>query len=296
MRYIVFLLTFLSVYGVFAGTYQDEAGNRIPLKTKAGQDHPFHGHLAPDSHQQNIDLSDADLTQGPKPYKKMSEQEQEMAKIIRFQLRNNQKLLEYKRVKVAKLKQQINNSAGPLNAPKLKKPLIDQAKHRIRRLESEIATLGKWLKQKKIRFAMTAAPDLRGIDLRGAKFEHAKLDGAKLAEANLAKADLVGASLVKTDLSDANMRNVELGAAHLKDANLSRSNLRGAGIYAVDFTGADLSGAILRDVDGWEDAVWADAYYQVDDPPWWPDGMDPKKFNIREVKPDPDVPVDATLE
>ena len=318
MRCTVFLFILFSNVCLLAGTYQDEAGNRCSLKTRDGTDHPFDGHLAPNSSRQNIDLTNADFTRGWRQIRESSTKQAEQALASQHQLLRRllnqirhieaQKIQLKRDPRLAKLERQLENIPGSLNAPEVKEDLILQTKRQIKRyldrlshLDEKKKTLIRKIQQ--LKRSLTAVADLRGIDLRGAeaestnfklaligkanlseaKLKNANLDAAECMEINLANADLAGASLVNTNLSDANLRNVELGAAQLKDANLSRANLRGAGVYAADFTGANLSGAVLRDVDGWEEAVWTHAYYQADDPPWWPEGMDAKKLNIREV-------------
>ena len=295
MRCTVFLFILFSTVGSFAATYQDEAGNHLPLKTKDGNDHPFDGHLAPNSSRQNIDLTNADFTQGAKRLKERFQPQLKAGFKSQLQAANNLRNLQVRakraNAELRKLQQKEKQIVGSMkkikslsNDPVKQKAEMVQLGNRLQHTKLKIEKRERQLKRHQFQLlAITAAPDLRGIDLRGAKLENATLDDVLLAEANLAKTNLSGTSLLNVDLSDANMRNVELGAAQLKDANLSRANLRGAGVYAADFTGANLSGAVLRDIDGWEEAVWTDAYYQADDPPWWPEGMDATKLNIREV-------------
>jgi len=284
MRCTVFLFILFSNVCLLAGTYQDEAGNRCSLKTRDGTDHPFDGHLAPNSSRQNIDLTNADFTKGVKHLKAKPQAEEQALKsfqqdrrmiliTLARQLRYLQRAEKHIESMQKKIKSLSNDPAKQKNVEfQLEKVRKNMAGHvkRIKLLRAQLP-------------AVNAAPDLQGIDLRGAKIQDATLDRVLLAEANLAKTDLTGTSLVNVDLSDTNLRNVELVAAQLIYADLSGADLRGAGVYFADFTGVNLSGTILRDVDGWEEAVWTHAYYQADDPPWWPEGMDAKKLNIREV-------------
>ena len=304
MRYAAFLFTLFSAASLFAGTYQDNAGNHIVLKTTDGKNHPFDGHLAPNSSRQHVDLTNADFTRGWRQIRESSTKQAKQAEQAEQALASQHQLLrrllnqirhiEAQKIRLkrdprlAKLERQLEDIPGSLNAPEVKEDLILQTKRQIKQyldrlshLDEKKKTLIRKIQQ--LKRSLTAVADLQGIDVRGAKFKNAKFNNSVLAESNLARSDLAGASLVNTNLSDANLRNVELGAAQLKNANLSRANLRGAGVYAADFTGANLSGAVLRDIDGWADAIWTDAYYQADDPPWWPEGMDAKKLNIREV-------------
>lgn len=283
MRCPVFLFILLTTVGSFAGTYQDEAGKYMPLKATDGNDHPFGGHLAPNSRRQDVDLTNADFTQGASLEAKTQPEEQARA---RSQFRRRQNLnirvheLRYLRqteLQIKSMQQKIKRlSNDPVKQKNSELQLIE--------IRAKIAKYEKIVKRLRAQLrAVNAAPDLQGIDLRGAKIQNATLDGVLLAEANLARTDLTGTSLVNADLSDTNLTNVELVAAQLIDADLSRANLRGAGVYFADFTGVNLSGTILRNVDGWEEAVWKGAYYQADDPPWWPEGMDAKELGIREV-------------
>ena len=296
MRCIVFLFMFFSTVGSFAGTYQDETGNHMPLKTKDGNDHPFNGHLAPNSSRQNIDLTNADFTQGSKRLKARFQLQEKAGVASKTEavnkLRSLQVRAKHANADLSKLQQKAKQIAESMkkikslsNDPAKQKAEMVQLGNRLKHTKLKIKKLEQLLKHHQLQLLLfTAVPDLRGIDLRSAKIQNATLDGVILAEANLAKTDLIGTSLVKVNLSDANMRNVELAAAQLMNADLSRANLRGAGVYFADFTGVNLSGTILRNVDGWEEAVWTDAYYYSDDPPWWPEGMDATKLNIREVR------------
>jgi hypothetical protein len=80
-----------------------------------------------------------------------------------------------------------------------------------------------------------------------------------------AKGKIDGATLTGATLNDAHLDNV-----HLLGANISDASLVGADISGATF--ADLSGS--QSTIGWNNAVWAGAYYYTDNKPAWASGMD----------------------
>jgi uncharacterized protein YjbI with pentapeptide repeats len=108
--------------------------------------------------------------------------------------------------------------------------------------------------------------DLSKASLRGADLNNANLYGADLSNANLARADLSNARLARADLSKANLEGANLSNAYLVDADLSNADLSEADLSNADLSEADFRNAYISRVNfanaqnlsqGQLDAAWA---------------------------------------
>jgi uncharacterized protein YjbI with pentapeptide repeats len=121
--------------------------------------------------------------------------------------------------------------------------------------------------------------NLEGAELSGADLTGANLQNVRARSAGLGMAILMGASLIEADLGEATLTQVDargadlrmatLAGARLREAvleraDLSKANLRGAElchakVARAAFDDADLRGAMLRGIDGYQQARWIGA-------------------------------------
>ncbi len=259
MRYVIFLITLFSACGLCAGTYQDKAGNRIPLKTKDGNDHPFNGHLAPFSNQQNVDLSDADFSPIPRIKEQGIKADPRLTRMHSQMHSRLTSMLTSMRNRAQSFKMQTHKSEAEINELKKRGAEIDRQIKALRNKQDEPdkvkAQLTMLHKQRKVVFTRINRDMGKIREIHNAKKRyHVKKHNMEkqieqmktaIALAEGAAADLRGVNLRGANLENANLDYALLEGANLSEAKLESANLDGATMAEVNLAKADLTGASL---------------------------------------------------